>query len=246
METYNQFAAVYDAMMGDVDYPARAAYFSSILKRHLPAQGILLDLACGTGSLSEEFAKLGYDVIGVDASPEMLNCAMEKKAAESSVLYLCQAMQELDLYGTIDATVCALDSVNHITDPAQLQQAFHRVALFTNPGGLFVFDANTPYKHTEILADNCFVYESEDCYLVWQNETEGRLTYMDLDLFRLQPDGSYRRSTEQIEEFGYSQEEFSTLLTNAGFTLLAIYEADTFEPPKDDSERLVYVAKKGK
>ena len=182
---YQAFASYYDRLIGnEVDYRARARYFDALIRRYAdtPEQNLLLDLACGTGSLSVELSAIGYDVIGVDASAEMLAEAAAK--GRGKILFLCQAFDTLDLYGTVGAVVCALDSLNHITDAAALEAAFARVALFTAPGGVFVFDVNTPYKHREILADNTFVYDLGDLFCVWQNTTDASLqTEIALDFF---------------------------------------------------------------
>ena len=168
--SYNTFASFYDELTDNISYPARAAYFDSIIRRWCPKASILLDLACGTGTLSIELARLGYDVVGTDGSEQMLSEAMQNKAralygedfereepSDPSIerlLFLCQPMQQLDMYGTIDAAVCALDSLNHITDPAVVQKVFDRVSLFMNPGAVFVFDVNSVYKHREVLGNN--------------------------------------------------------------------------------------------
>ena len=171
--SYNTFASFYDELTDNISYPARAAYFDSIIRRWCPKASILLDLACGTGTLSIELARLGYDVVGTDGSEQMLSEAMQNKAralygedfereelSDPSIerlLFLCQPMQQLDMYGTIDAAVCALDSLNHITDPAVVQKVFDRVSLFMNPGAVFVFDVNSVYKHREVLGNNVFL-----------------------------------------------------------------------------------------
>ena len=204
MASYNDFAQVYDLLTQNIDYHQRACYFDELIHRYTKNRGILLDLACGTGSLSEEFASLGYDVIGVDSSEDMLNQAMEKKYhSGSDIIYLCQKMQDLDLYGTIDVTICALDSINHVTDPAILQDSLCKISLFTNPGGLFLFDANTPYKHRHVLANNSFIYDYDDVYLAWQNETNDNLTTINIDIFTQNENGTYSRSEECFCERAY-------------------------------------------
>ena len=141
-------ARYYDALTADVDYRARGAYLKRLAERHGGRFRLVLDLACGTGSLAVELARLGAEVIAVDGSGEMLAQAMNKSAGLTPpVLYLCQGMEELDLYGTVDTTLCTLDSLNHLPDREALRRVFHRVWLFTEPGGLFLFDMNTPYKH---------------------------------------------------------------------------------------------------
>lgn len=244
---YNAFAAFYDSLTGNVSYGERAAYFDQILKQYQEKAGLLLDLACGTGSLSLELAALGYDVIGVDGSSDMLSVALQKAAEQGrDVLFLCQDMTRLDLYGTIDAAVCALDSINHLTDPRRVQRVFSKVSLFLNPGGIFVFDVNSPYKHRQVLGNNTFVYDEEKVFCVWQNalEEETDTVTIRLDFFEKEEDGSYRRSGEEFRERAYGDEDLRRMLDIAGFQVEALYEGDSFRPPTDRSERLVYVARK--
>ena len=167
MSLYGQFAEVYDLLTSDIDYKARAQGFDRLILAHGGFHGILLDLGCGTGTLTEELAALGYDAIGVDNSPDMLWKAQEKKMASGrDITYICQEMTELDLYGTIDAVVSALDSLNHLTDYGDFCAAIARAALFLHPDGVFVFDLNTPYKHQKILANNTFVYDYAESSLL--------------------------------------------------------------------------------
>ena len=150
METgYEAFSFYYDQLTENVEYPQRAAYFHKLIQKYCQSEGVvLLDLACGTGSLSEEFAKLGYDVLGVDYSYGMLNQAMQKKLEHNlPIQYICQDMRELDLYGTVDITVCALDSLNHLDSFSDVKTVFQQVFDVTESGGVFLFDMNTPYKH---------------------------------------------------------------------------------------------------
>ena len=242
--SYRALAPQYDAFTKNVEYPKRAAYFHRLLKTHKDKCSLVLDLGCGTGSLSMELARLGYDVIGVDNSPEMLAVAMSKREEGSSILYLCQDMARLDLYGTIDAAVCALDTVNHVTDPRKLARAFSRVALFLEPDGLFLFDVNTPYKHREVLGENTFVYESEKAYCVWQNHQEGPLAQMTLDVFREGEDGRYSRQTDTITERVYTREELERMVAAAGLELVAVYGDDTFDPPGPTTQREIYLTRK--
>ncbi len=247
MSGYRAFSRVYDLLTDDIFYPQRAAYFDRLLLSYgKPVRGILLDLACGTGSLSEEMAKLGWDVIGCDASEEMLSFAMEKKQkSKQSILYLHQTMEQLDLYGTVDAVVCALDGLNHIVTKQGLARALSRVSLFLAPDGAFVFDVNTPYKHREILANNTFVYDYDSVYLVWKNTLQDEdIIEMDLDLFERQGD-VYRRENERFSERAYDLEVWRELLRGAGLSLQAVFAADTQNPPTAQTERLVLVAKKG-
>ena len=245
MAGYGGFSCFYDRLTENVGYPARAAYFDELIRRWAarPAE-LVLDLACGTGSLSLELARLGYDVIGVDGSPDMLAEAMEKKLRQQAdVLFLCQDMDGLDLYGTVDAAVCALDSLNHITDAGTVQQVFDRVSLFLAPGVVFLFDVNSLYKHREILAGQTFVYDFGDLYCVWQNACEdGETVDISLDIFAQEEGEGYRRYTESFSERAYSHEQILEFIEKSGMKLLAVYGDDTFNPPAGTSQRLIYAA----
>lgn len=247
MASYNAFAPFYDRFIKPVDYKRRAAYFDQIIAPHIGEQKLLLDLACGTGSLSIALSQLGYDVIAADASPQMLSIAQQKAYdAGEQILFLNQRMETLDLYGTIDACVCALDSLNHLTDPRALRRALTRVSLFLAPGGVFVFDMNTPYKHRTLLADNCYVYEDGDTVCVWRNKTDDALlTEISLDFFTRQSDGRYARTGERFCERGYTVEQVSDMLSEIGLTLTALYADDSLTAPVETSERYIFVTKKG-
>ncbi|WP_077534761.1 class I SAM-dependent DNA methyltransferase [Massiliimalia massiliensis] len=243
---YGQFAYSYDSLTQNIDYQKRGAYFHEIMLQQGKTKGILVDLACGTGSLSEYFARLDYEVIGVDASEEMLQMAQEKKLENGSdVLYLCQPMQELDLYGTVDIVLCALDSLNHVTERETVQQIFQRVSLFLNEDGLFVFDVNTVYKHQHVLANQTFVYDLDDIYCVWQNQLEqDNLVHITLDLFEYDPDGDcYDRYQEEFKERAYSHEQLKGMLDAADMDIVAVYGDDTFELPAETTQRAIYVCK---
>ncbi len=247
MSGYGFFSNVYDTLTQNVNYSARADYIADLLTENGITGGILLDLACGTGTLSVEMAQRGFDVIGVDASGEMLSIAMNNAYEKGKqILFLCQPMQQLDLYGTINAAICTLDSINHLTDPADVQATFDKVSLFTEPGGIFIFDINTVYKHRNILADNTFVYDMEDVYCVWQNslDAETDTVQIDLDIFELASDGAYEREQESFCERAYPLPEIKAMLTKAGFETVAVYDELTRNEPHDSSERLFVIARK--
>ena len=247
MSGYGSFSDFYDILTENVNYPQRAQYIADLLTANGVKGGILLDLACGTGKLSTEMAKRGFEVIGVDASGDMLSIAMNN-AYESGVniLFLCQTMQQLDLYGTINACVCTLDSINHLTEKADVQAAFDKVSLFTEPGGIFVFDINTPYKHREVLADNTFVYDMDGVYCVWQNtlDKDTDTVQIDLDIFEEIEDGVYERMQESFSERAYEIKEIEAMLEKAGFETVNIYDELTVQPPKADSQRVFVIARK--
>lgn len=241
--SYEAFAEYYDDLMQNVDYDGRAAYLDRLIKTYKPNARLLVDLACGTGSMTVKFAQMGYDVIGTDISEDMLSKAREK--SDGSILYLCQSLQELDMYGTIDAFVCTLDSLNHLSDRAELVEAFGKVSLFLEPDGVFVFDMNTPYKHEAVLANHTFVYETEAIYCVWQNEYEGGgRVNIALDFFEEQADGRYERYCEDFSETAYSLADTEAMLQEAGLKLVAAYDDMTLDPPQEHSERIVFAAMK--
>ena len=246
MSGYNSFAEFYDLLMSDVDYKGRANYLLKLFKKHAKVPTLLLDLACGTGAFSNEMARKGIEVIGVDASEEMLGIARENSAElATDVLFLCQKAEELDLYGTVDGVICCLDSINHITETKKLKAAFGRVSLFMEQGSLFIFDVNTPYKHSDILADNTFVIEQEDVYCVWQNEYNSKkgITEISLDFFEKQGE-SYKRYSDNFNERAYSFSQLESMLLESGFEVCAIYEDMTVLPCSDTAQRAVFVAKK--
>ncbi len=242
---YNSFSEYYDTLMQNVGYPDRARYIIEVFARLDHDMGLSLDLACGTGSLTVELKKLGVDIYGVDASYDMLSHAREKAAENDlDILFLCQKMQSLDLYGTIDTCVCTLDSINHLTKLADVQKTFDRVSLFMNKGGYFLFDVNSVYKHKEVLADNTFVYDTEDVFCVWQNSLkENNIVDIELDFFECEGDVYYRMS-EDFSERAYTDEELCTMLEKSGFEVVERFGDMTFEAPKPDEERIIYIARK--
>lgn len=249
MSGYHSFSYFYDKLTSNISYKQRAEYFDMLIKKHNGTQNLLLDLACGTGSLSEEFSRMGYDVIGVDASEEMLNEALDKKFDSGlNIQYLCQDMTELDMFGTIDVTICALDSINHLKSIDDVKKTFQKVSLFCEPNGLFIFDVNTPYKHQNILADNTFIYDLDDVFCVWQNsfDSSSKDCHVDitLDIFGKNENGFYQRYYDELSEIAFKREIIESLLISAGFIVEAVYDYDTVNPPLDNSEKLVFVARK--
>ena len=186
-------------------------------------------------------------MIGVDRSPEMLAQAAEKNRGVSPVepIFLCQSMEKLDLYGTIDACVCCLDSVNYVTDPKKLERAFARVRLFLMPGGLFLFDVNTPEK-LEGLDGQVFLDETEDTYCVWRAEwsRRGRTCSYFMDLFRREENGLWRREEELHRERAYPVPELTAMLERAGFSDIRTYAAFQFRPPAPGAQRIFFTARK--
>lgn len=248
MESYVDFSRFYDRLTSNVDYKALCAYYDGLVTEFGGKKGALTDLACGTGSLSVLFSKLGCNVIGVDASQEMLSIALTKP--HKNILYICQPMQQLKLLDKADVTICSLDSINHLPDKAAVKATFKRVAQFTEDGGLFLFDVNTTYKHKKILGNETFVYDLDDLYCVWQNELDDEDTKncrvnMYLDFFTLE-NGGYQRYYDELSEIAFSSAEISKMLLNSGFEILDIFEYPTHNKPTRMSEKLTFVARKGK
>lgn len=246
MDSYRSFASFYDELMEDARYSDRCEHFLELLKRHCHECGSTLDLACGTGSFTLELRRHGVDVFGVDGSVEMLSEAMQKCLAEGEhVLFVNQQMQELELAAPVDTCVCTLDSLNHITDVEELRRTFEGVARYLNSGGLFVFDVNTVYKHRQVLGNNAFVLENEHVFCAWQNTlAEDDVVEIDLDFFEEQEDGAYARYSESFAERAYSDAQLRELLESAGFTVEAVYGDLSFDAPKPDEQRVIYVARK--
>lgn len=244
--SYTYFADHYDSLTEDVDYEAKADYFISLLEKHDHKAGVTLDLACGTGSFTIALKKRGIDVFGADMSSDMLSQAQMKACDEGyQILFICNKMQDIELYGTIDTCVCTLDSINHITSEKELEKAFSNIARYLSEDGIMVFDVNTVYKHREVLGDNCFIFDTESVYCAWQNnyDPETNEVMITLDFFEPQDDVYYRTS-EQFSERAYTHEQMKAVLEKAGLRTEAIYDDMSFDPPGEDSQREIYVVRK--
>lgn len=243
---YMDFAAVYDALTENVPYDEIAEYYNNIISelRQKPAQGaLLLDMGCGTGNLTVRMAKLGYDVIGADASEDMLSAAFQKNP---DIRWICQSMTETELYGTADIALSTLDSINHLSSPEDMQRCFERLSQNLECGGLFLFDVNTIYKHREILADNTFVYDLDGVYCAWNCTycPEDNGVDIELDIFTENPDGSYERSGDEFREIAVSEEHMREMLERAGFRVERVYEYLTMNKPSEKSEKLLFAARR--
>lgn len=245
--SYGSFAMYYDILTAaaGIDYQLRGEYFRSLLERYGKTDGILLDLGCGTGSLCEVMAGFGYDVIGVDNSADMLNTAMDKRYNSGlDITFICQDMTALDLYGTMDVCISALDSLNHITDEGKLKRVFERVSLFLHPDGIFIFDVNTPHKHRNVLCNNTFIYDCDEVYCAWQNTLlADDVVEISLDLFAPDEDGRYHRMSEMFCEKAYDDVVITRLLEATDMEIVARFAGDTTNARTDTTERMVYVVK---
>ena len=244
MESYSFLAGAYDELTEDVRYERWADYLEKLFRSAQCPVHTVLDLACGTGSLTLALHRLGFDVYGVDGSAAMLSEAKDKAYdQEADVLFLCQKMQRLDLYGTVDTVFCALDSINHLSGPEQVLETFKRVAFFLNDDGWFIFDVNTPFKHEKVLADNTFVYDLPDIYCVWQNtyNPQDGSVAIELDFFERQGK-LYARSSERFSERAYSAEKLTALLREAGFDRVEVFGDMRFDAPAPDEQRMIFAA----
>ncbi|MGI6070515.1 MAG: class I SAM-dependent DNA methyltransferase [Blautia sp.] len=249
-DSYSAFAAVYDIFMDNIDYDAWCAYVHRLLVSEKVEDGLVLDLGCGTGSLTERLAGLGYDMIGVDSSALMLQEAMEKRESSGlDILYLMQDMRELELYGTVRAVVSICDCMNYMTEPEDMLQVFRLVNNYLDPGGIFIFDLNTLYKYETLLGDQTIAENREEGSFIWENEYDSktRMNLYGLTLFLPREDGLYEKHEEIHYQRGYSLDEVKALLKEAGMEFVASYDAFTQAPPKEDSERIYVLAReKGK
>lgn len=250
MDAYTGFASVYDAFMDNVPYEEWAEYLCGLLKDYGVPDGLVLDLGCGTGSLTEILARRGYDMIGVDNSQDMLQIAMEKRAESGlDILYLCQDMREFELYGTVAAIVSICDSMNYLTEYEELVQTLKLVNNYLDPQGIFIFDLNTLYKYREIIGDRTIAESREECSFIWDNafDEETRINEYDLSLFIQEEDDLYRRFDETHYQRAYTMDEIRQAVSEAGMEWVAAYDAFTREEPKEDSQRVyVVVRERGK
>ena len=247
MDAYKNLAASYDRLTNDVDYEATVEFYMEILRREGLSPRTVVDLACGTGSVTEILARKGYRVTGVDMSEEMLTeAAMKTMDMEMPPMYSCQLLQNLRLPRGVDMAVCALDSLDYILDPADCKEAIRRAYKALNPGGIFIFDVNTPEK-LRAMDDQVFLDEDDDVYCVWRGEfdEETNICSYGMDLF--QREGNmWRRSFEEHREYAYSQEQLTEFLKAAGFTHIEVYADRLFEAPREGEQRIYFKARKGK
>ena len=247
MDAYHNLAVSYDRLTNDVDYEATVAFYDEILKREGLKPRTCVDLACGTGSVTAILAKKGLRVIGVDLSEEMLTVAQQKAMElENMPRFICQPLQELWLPRGVDMAVCALDSLDYITDPDDCAEAIRRVYKALNPGGIFIFDVNTPEK-LRAMDGQVFLDEDEDVYCVWRGEfdEETNICSYGMDLFQRWGE-TWERSFEEHREYAYSQQQLYDYLKAAGFTHIEVYADRKFEAPREGEQRIYFKARKGK
>ena len=248
MDAYTSFARVYDTFMDNVPYQEWADYLQDLLTEYGISDGLVLDLGCGTGSMAEELAKRGYDMIGVDNAADMLEIAMEKRMESGyDILYLLQDMREFELYGTVRGIVSVCDSVNYITEPEDLLDVFELVNNYLDPKGIFIFDFNTEYKYREILGEQTIAEDREQSSFIWENyyDEEEKINEYILTLYIQEEDDPdlYRRFQEQHFQRAYTLEEIKRLLRRSGLVFETAYDAYTRKPVTDTTERITVIAR---
>ena len=266
-ESYTSFARVYDTFMDNVPYQEWADFLDTVLQKYgcfgknltanplqdtemeqalLSERNSVLDLGCGTGTLTELLADKGYDMIGIDNAEEMLEIAMEKRMQSGKdILYLLQDMREFELYGTVGAVISVCDSLNYILDEEDMQKVFDLVNNYLYPGGIFVFDFNTVYKYETVIGDTTIAENREDCSFIWDNyyHDEERINEYDLTIFVEEEEELFRRFSETHYQRGYTLDEMKQFVKKAGLEFVTAMDADTHEDVTDESERIYVVAR---
>lgn len=247
---YSALAAVYDRLNGELDYVRWAAYLDSEIRAHaaIPVK-LVLDLCCGTGTMTLALDRLGYDMTGVDGSPEMLSMAREKAAAagrDGAVLFLCQDMCDFELYGTVQAVVSTLDSLNHVDGAEDLMTVFSLVHNYLEPGGVFLFDMNTPYKFKTVYGTNAYVLEEDGALCAWQNfyDPRTRLCEFFTSVFTENADGRYTRRDDYERETCFTPAEIRRMLKKCGFAVVSEHGDFDRNTPVRETERIHFTAKR--
>ncbi len=249
-DNYFALSKVYDALNGDLDYEKWALYIDEKIKAHSDIDvSLVLDLCCGTGAMTLALDKLGYDMTGIDLSPEMLDIARQKATEcgrTESILFLCQDMCDFELYGTVQAVVSCLDSLNHLDSKAELKRVLLLVHNYLERGGLFMFDLNSPYKFKNIYGTNAYVLEDEGIYCGWQNvyDKHSRICDFYTTVFTENKDGTYSRFDDYEREYCFTQREIERLLEKCGFELISVDGDICGGAVAKDSERLYFTAKR--
>ena len=273
MEAYTGFASVYDTFMDNVPYEEWTDYLVERMKEYGVGEGLVAELGCGTGSITRRLFDAGYDMIGIDLSEDMLDVArsyeservfnpeketgsdVNEEESPRSIMYLHQDMREFELYGTVAAVVSLCDSLNYITEEADLCRVFRLVNNYLDPGGLFLFDMNTIHKYRDVIGDTTIAENRENCSFIWENsfDEESSLNQYDVTFFKKvewedeeeEDTPLFERICETHVQRAYSLETVKRLLAEAGMEFVAAYEAGTKEPVTDRTERMFIIAKEG-
>ena len=247
MDAYTSFASVYDTFMDNIPYEEWAEYLVGLLKEYGIHDGLVLDLGCGTGNMTELLAHAGYDMIGIDNAEEMLEIAMEKRAKSGhDILYLLQDMREFELYGTVKAIVSICDSINYITEEEDMLEVFRLVNNYLDPKGIFIFDFNTIYKYREVLGNQTIAEDRDECSFIWDNYyyEDEQINEYELSLFIKESDSDlYRKYQETHFQKAYDLEIIKGLIVQSGLEYITAYDAFTKDAPTGESERIYVIAR---
>lgn len=246
MDSYTSFAQVYDTFMDNLPYKKGCDYLCRLLAEYRITDGLLTELGCGTGTLTELLADRGFDMIGIDNSPDMLELAMEKRVTSGhDILYLLQDMREFELYGTVRGIISFCDSINYITDPQDLLTVFRLVNNYLDPEGIFIFDFHTRHYYEDILGESTIAEDREDVSFIWDNyfDVESQIHEFGLSIFVQEENDLYRKYEEEHYQRAYSLEEIRELLAQAGLIFLDAYDELSFEHPNKDSTRIHVIAR---
>lgn len=244
---YDLIAPFYDAINSELDYSLWADFIEEIVKREYNKRPeLVVDLGCGTGKMTLELAKRGYDMIGIDISVEMLDVARsEAEKRGINPLWLCQDLREFELYGTVEVAVCCLDTVNHLTKEKDVSTFFNLVHNYLDKDGLFIFDINGKYKFENVYCDRTYVMEEDGAVCVWQNDydPQKKTCYFLITLFSECEDGRYERYDETETERMYPLSEIFDLLRKSNLEPIGAYSDFNFTVADDSAERIYVVAR---
>lgn len=257
-EQYTDFAKVYDELMDDTPYEEWSAFLAAMIEKYglskplrdsgdalESERNLVLDLGCGTGTLTELMYEKGYDMIGVDNSETMLGIAMKKREESgSNILYLLQDMRELELYSTVGTVISVCDSVNYILEDEELVTVFRLVNNYLYPGGIFIFDFNTDYKYREVIGESVIAENRDDCSFIWENyfDENTDINEYDVTVFVETENGLFRKFEETHFQRGYSAKEMTDLVKRAGMRVIELIDADTHGAVTENSERVYMIA----
>ncbi len=246
MDAYKDFAMVYDTFMDNAPYDKWLQFLIENFNKYKVPKELVLDLGCGTGTLTQMLSKKGYDMIGVDNSDEMLSIAIQKGMnVTQNILYLLQDMREFELYGTVRAVISICDSINYLLEEEDIVKTFSLVNNYLDPGGIFIFDFNTVYKYESVIGDATIAENRDTCSFIWENyyHTKEHINEYDLTIFVKEENERYRRFDETHYQRGYTVREMEEFLHKAGLDLLETLDSDTYGPISESSERVYMIAR---
>lgn len=246
MNAYTSFAQVYDAFMDNVPYEEGCQYICKLLKQYGICDGLIAELGCGTGTLTELLAASGYDMIGIDNAPDMLEIAQEKKLHSGhDILYLLQDMREFELFGTVRSVISFCDSINYITEAEDLLQVFRLVNNYLDPGGYFIFDFHTQYYYSQVLGDTTIAEDRDDMSFIWDNyyDEETGINEYSLSIFVQEEQDLYRKFQEEHFQRSYTLKEIKCLLEKAGLEYITAYDELSTDKPTAESTRIHVIAR---